>query len=165
MYEPNLQIITVFAYLIIWRDHRFSPSTDVAGHTPVKQSVQRQIRAAVLSQWKIEPETLEAIWPKKESLVHVKWSAQLVSCMQSCQISNLCLCRVAESIYQCTPSIRNQYFSNTLTVHFTQHYDYCINVIQWASFRQAIHNSNSCLVSVFLSCCRFRSVHPSQSPS
>jgi len=52
--------------------HRFSPSTDIAGHTPVKQSVQRQIRAAVLSQWKIEPETLEAIWPKKEGLVHVK---------------------------------------------------------------------------------------------
>jgi Pre-PUA-like domain len=71
-------LTAVFAYSIVWLDHRFSPSTDIAGHTPVKQSVQRQIRAAVLSQWKIEPETLEAIWPKKEGLVHVKWSAQPV---------------------------------------------------------------------------------------
>ncbi|KAF8061555.1 hypothetical protein FPV67DRAFT_284906 [Lyophyllum atratum] len=51
---------------------KFSPSADIAGQTPVKSSVQRAIRAAVLSQWKIEPETLEAIWPKKEGLVHVK---------------------------------------------------------------------------------------------
>ncbi|KAF9036598.1 hypothetical protein BJ165DRAFT_1504591 [Panaeolus papilionaceus] len=51
---------------------KFSPSTDIAGHTPVKSSVQRQIRANVLAQWKIEPETLEAIWPKKEGLIHVK---------------------------------------------------------------------------------------------
>ncbi|KAJ7273548.1 hypothetical protein B0H12DRAFT_1089927 [Mycena haematopus] len=51
---------------------KFTPSTDVAGHTPVKTSVQRSIRASVLSQWKIEPETLESIWPKKEGLVHVK---------------------------------------------------------------------------------------------
>ncbi|KAJ6496517.1 hypothetical protein DFH06DRAFT_1157167 [Mycena polygramma] len=51
---------------------KFQPSTDIAGHTPVKTSVQRSIRASVLSQWKIEPETLEAIWPKKEGLVHVK---------------------------------------------------------------------------------------------
>ncbi|TFK42997.1 hypothetical protein BDQ12DRAFT_644991 [Crucibulum laeve] len=51
---------------------KFSPSTDIAGHTPVKTSVQRSIRAAVLSQWKIESETLEAIWPKKEGLVLVK---------------------------------------------------------------------------------------------
>ncbi|KAG6845172.1 hypothetical protein H0H87_012729 [Tephrocybe sp. NHM501043] len=54
---------------------KFSPSTDIAGQTPVKSSVQRGIRAAVLAQWKIEPETLEAIWPKKEGLVHVKWWA------------------------------------------------------------------------------------------
>ncbi|KAJ8521019.1 hypothetical protein ONZ45_g2243 [Pleurotus djamor] len=51
---------------------KFQPSTDIAGHTPVKTSVQRSIRSSVLSQWKIEPETLEAIWPKKEGLVHVK---------------------------------------------------------------------------------------------
>ncbi|KAG5728328.1 Translation machinery-associated protein 20 [Termitomyces sp. T112] len=51
---------------------KFSPSTDIAGQTPVKSSVQRAIRAAILSQWKIEPETLEALWPKKEGLVHVK---------------------------------------------------------------------------------------------
>ncbi|KAG5635901.1 hypothetical protein H0H81_009726 [Sphagnurus paluster] len=57
-----------------WTDlGRFSPATDIAGQTPVKSSVQRAIRAAVLAQWKIEPETLEAIWPKKEGLVHVKW--------------------------------------------------------------------------------------------
>ena len=39
----------------------------------MKSSVQRSIRTAILAQWKIEPETLESIWPKKESLVHVKW--------------------------------------------------------------------------------------------
>ncbi|KAG6821091.1 hypothetical protein H0H93_007250 [Arthromyces matolae] len=52
---------------------KFSPSTDIAGQTPAKSSVQRAIRASILSQWKIEPETLEALWPKKESLIHVKW--------------------------------------------------------------------------------------------
>lgn len=52
---------------------RFQPSTDIASQTQVKSSISRSIRAAVLSQWKIEPETLEAIWPKKEGLVHVKW--------------------------------------------------------------------------------------------
>ncbi|KAJ6630663.1 hypothetical protein B0H10DRAFT_1982266 [Mycena sp. CBHHK59/15] len=51
---------------------KFQPSTDIAGHTPVKSSVQRSIRAGVLAQWKIEPETLEAIWPKKEGLILVK---------------------------------------------------------------------------------------------
>ncbi|KAH7924553.1 hypothetical protein BV22DRAFT_497722 [Leucogyrophana mollusca] len=51
---------------------KFQPSTDISGQTPPKSSVQRSIRAAVLSQWKIEPETLEQIWPKKESLIHVK---------------------------------------------------------------------------------------------
>lgn len=44
----------------------------------MKSSVQRSIRSAVLSQWKIDAETLEAIWPKKESLVHVKWSVTIV---------------------------------------------------------------------------------------
>ena len=53
---------------------RFQPSTDIAGQTPVKSSVQRGIRSAILSSWKIEAETLEEIWPKKESIVHVKWS-------------------------------------------------------------------------------------------
>ncbi|KAF8188380.1 hypothetical protein BJ912DRAFT_1143396 [Pholiota molesta] len=51
---------------------KFSPSTDIATHTPLKQSVQRSLRADILSQWNIEPETLEAVWPKKEGLVHVK---------------------------------------------------------------------------------------------
>lgn len=49
------------------------PSTDIAGQTPPKSSVQRSIRAAVLQQWKIGLETLEEIWPKKETLIHVKW--------------------------------------------------------------------------------------------
>ncbi|TFK27375.1 hypothetical protein FA15DRAFT_666443 [Coprinopsis marcescibilis] len=51
---------------------KFSPSSDVSGHVPMKSSVQRNLRATILSQWKIEPETLEAIWPKKEGLVHAK---------------------------------------------------------------------------------------------
>ncbi|TEB36227.1 hypothetical protein FA13DRAFT_1727797 [Coprinellus micaceus] len=51
---------------------KFSTATDISGSTPVKSSVQRQLRATILSQWKIEPETLESIWPKKEGLVHVK---------------------------------------------------------------------------------------------
>jgi hypothetical protein len=59
------------------RGCRFQPSTDIAGQTPVKSSVQRSIRSAVLNQWSIDAETLEQMWPKKESLVHVKWS---VSC-------------------------------------------------------------------------------------
>jgi hypothetical protein len=64
-------------------DCRFQPSTDIAGQTPVKTSVQRSIRAAILSQWKIEPETLESIWPKKESLVHVKWYVSCVHCVRA----------------------------------------------------------------------------------
>ncbi|KAJ3998210.1 hypothetical protein F5050DRAFT_1806163 [Lentinula boryana] len=51
---------------------KFQSSTDISGQTPVKSSVQRSIRSAVLEQWKIEPETLEAVWPKKEGLVLVK---------------------------------------------------------------------------------------------
>lgn len=38
----------------------------------MKSSIQRAIRATILSQWKIEPETLEAIWPKKEGLILAK---------------------------------------------------------------------------------------------
>ncbi|KAI0290450.1 hypothetical protein BC826DRAFT_537486 [Russula brevipes] len=51
---------------------KFQPTTDIAGQTPVKSSVQRGIRSALLSSWKIDTETLEEIWPKKESIVHVK---------------------------------------------------------------------------------------------
>ncbi|KII89059.1 hypothetical protein PLICRDRAFT_53541 [Plicaturopsis crispa FD-325 SS-3] len=51
---------------------KFAPTTDIAGQAPLKSSVQRSIRAAVLAQWTIEPETLEVIWPKKEGLVQVK---------------------------------------------------------------------------------------------
>ena len=53
---------------------RFQPSTDVSGQVSVKSSVQRSIRASILSQWQINPETFEQIWPKKESLTLVKWS-------------------------------------------------------------------------------------------
>lgn len=58
-------------------ERRFSPATDIATHTPLKQSVQRSLRADILAQWAIEPETLEAVWPKKEGLVLVKWSVAL----------------------------------------------------------------------------------------
>ncbi|TFL07510.1 hypothetical protein BDV98DRAFT_557972 [Pterulicium gracile] len=51
---------------------KFQPSSDISGQTQVKSSVSRSIRSAILSQWKIEPETLESVWPKKEGLVHVK---------------------------------------------------------------------------------------------
>ncbi|KAH9028168.1 hypothetical protein EDB84DRAFT_1563200 [Lactarius hengduanensis] len=51
---------------------KFQPSTDIVGQTPVKSSVQRGIRSTLLSSWKIDAETLEEIWPKKESIVHVK---------------------------------------------------------------------------------------------
>ncbi|KAH7107396.1 hypothetical protein BKA62DRAFT_740295 [Auriculariales sp. MPI-PUGE-AT-0066] len=51
---------------------KFSPSSDIAGQTPVKSSVQRAIRAQLLGSLKIDAETLEQIWPKKENLVHVK---------------------------------------------------------------------------------------------
>ncbi|KAI0361887.1 hypothetical protein OH77DRAFT_1515225 [Trametes cingulata] len=51
---------------------KFQPSADVSGQVSVKSSVQRAIRSSILSQWKINPETLEQIWPKKESLTLVK---------------------------------------------------------------------------------------------
>ena len=40
----------------------------------MKSSVQRSLRANLLSQWNINTETLEEIWPKKESITLVKWS-------------------------------------------------------------------------------------------
>jgi hypothetical protein len=57
---------------------RFQPSTDISGQTTVKSSIQRGIRSAILSSWKIDVETLEEIWPKKESIVHVKWCVALI---------------------------------------------------------------------------------------
>jgi hypothetical protein len=57
---------------------RFQPSADISGQTTVKSSIQRGIRSAILSSWKIDVETLEEIWPKKESIVHVKWSVASV---------------------------------------------------------------------------------------
>lgn len=53
--------------------HRFSPSSDISGQTSLKSSVQRSIRSGILSQWKIDPEAFEQIWPKKEPLTLVKW--------------------------------------------------------------------------------------------
>ena len=53
---------------------RFQPSTDVSGQVSVKSSVQRSIRASILSQWQINTETFEQIWPKKEPITLVKWS-------------------------------------------------------------------------------------------
>lgn len=53
------------------------PSTDIASQTRVKSSVQRGIRQALIGQIPLLGENdgalLEAIWPKKEALVHVKW--------------------------------------------------------------------------------------------
>lgn len=53
--------------------HRFSPSTDIAGQSALKSSVQRSIRAQLLETLSIDAETLEQIWPKKENLIQVKW--------------------------------------------------------------------------------------------
>ncbi|OSX64979.1 hypothetical protein POSPLADRAFT_1178577 [Postia placenta MAD-698-R-SB12] len=51
---------------------KFQPSIDVSGQTSLKSSVQRSIRSNILSHWKIDVETLEQIWPKKEPLTLVK---------------------------------------------------------------------------------------------
>ncbi|KAF8520210.1 hypothetical protein BU17DRAFT_75754 [Hysterangium stoloniferum] len=51
---------------------KFAPATDIAGQTILKSSVQRSIRTGLLTQLKLDAETLEQIWPKKEPLVHVK---------------------------------------------------------------------------------------------
>ncbi len=53
---------------------RFQTASDVSGQTSVKSSVQRNIRAGILAQWAIDPETFEQIWPKKEAIILVKWS-------------------------------------------------------------------------------------------
>jgi len=57
---------------------RFTPSTDIASQTRVKSSVQRGIRQALIAQMPSLGENdgvlMEAIWPRKETLVHVKWS-------------------------------------------------------------------------------------------
>ncbi|TFK55246.1 hypothetical protein OE88DRAFT_1654005 [Heliocybe sulcata] len=51
---------------------KFQPSTDISGQTAVKSSVQRSIRAGILSNWKIDSDTFESIWPKKENITLVK---------------------------------------------------------------------------------------------
>lgn len=70
---------------------KFDPKEDVATNTKVKSSVQRGIRSKLLEQMPLlskpagaqpgedgpsEPPTLlEVIWPKKEDIGMVKWSA------------------------------------------------------------------------------------------
>jgi malignant T-cell-amplified sequence len=62
--------------MITLKDPRFSPATDIASQTILKSSVQRTIRAKLLSEWQIDQNTLDTvIWPKKESLVLVKGCA------------------------------------------------------------------------------------------
>ncbi|KAI0685475.1 hypothetical protein BC835DRAFT_1408811 [Cytidiella melzeri] len=51
---------------------KFQPSTDISGQTSVKSSVQRSLRSSILSQWTIDPETFDQIWPKKEPITLVK---------------------------------------------------------------------------------------------
>ncbi|GJJ12197.1 hypothetical protein Clacol_006438 [Clathrus columnatus] len=51
---------------------KFSPSSDISGQSILKSSVQRTIRTNILSHFKVDPDTFEHIWPKKESLVLVK---------------------------------------------------------------------------------------------
>jgi PUA domain protein len=92
---------------------RFQPSADIAGQTTVKSSIQRGIRSAILSSWKIDVETLEEIWPKKESIVHVKWSVALVVFhdFASHRTPNT----AAEIISQSTHCTASPSFSSTLT--------------------------------------------------
>jgi PUA domain protein len=58
---------------------RFSPSTDIATQARLKSSVQRGIRTSLCNQIPLLGENngalLEAIWSKKDVVVHVKWSA------------------------------------------------------------------------------------------
>jgi hypothetical protein len=55
---------------------KIQPTADISGQTTVKSSIQRGTRSAIRSSWKIDAETLEEIWPKKESIVHVKWCVE-----------------------------------------------------------------------------------------
>lgn len=56
---------------------RFSQA-EVQTANVVKSSAQRAVRQELLEQLKINAETLEQIWPKKEPLTQVKWSVQLL---------------------------------------------------------------------------------------
>ncbi|KZS98962.1 hypothetical protein SISNIDRAFT_545805 [Sistotremastrum niveocremeum HHB9708] len=47
-------------------------AADASGQSILKSSVQRSIRATLLSQMNWDAETLELVWPKKEALVLVK---------------------------------------------------------------------------------------------
>lgn len=105
---------------------RFQPTTDIAGQTPVKSSVQRGIRSTILSSWKIDAETLEEIWPKKESIVHVKWSVprpyptshpHALRCMCSFLYFFGGTPETVESISPYTLCTASRSFSSTLTDH------------------------------------------------
>ena len=100
---------------------RFQPTTDIAGQTPVKSSVQRGIRSTILSSWKIDAETLEEIWPKKESIVHVRWSVPrpcpTPPCVVACVHISFGDTRTVESISPYTLCTASRSFSSTLTDH------------------------------------------------
>jgi hypothetical protein len=115
----ELALIPAGAYLVPL--FRFNPSADIAGQTPLKSSAQRSIRSAVLSQWKIEPETLESIWGKKDSLVHVRWSvpggtASVISWRSLSDIRSTMRAAVITS--PCTLPMANRSSFNILMVPF-----------------------------------------------
>lgn len=78
MFKKYLTFVHLVERLIQYPLQRFAPSTDIASQTRVKSSVQRGIRTDLANQIPALGENdgvlLEAIWPKKEALVHVKWS-------------------------------------------------------------------------------------------
>jgi malignant T-cell-amplified sequence len=94
----------------------------------VKSSAQRSIRSAILSNWKVEPETLESFWPKKETLTHVKWS---VSIRWSDMQLNL---SAVGSSCRFTPLTASRFSSSNQMVHFTLLCVYYINVRHAISF-------------------------------
>lgn len=108
-------------YILMWLA-RFSATGDVSGQTIVKSSTQRSIRSAILSQWRVEPETLETFWPKKETLTHVKWSVRFGSSDMKLNLP------AVGSICRFIQSTASQFSSNNQMVHFIPLYVYCINV-------------------------------------
>lgn len=94
----------------------------------MKSSTQRSIRAAILSHWKIEPETLESFWPKKETLTHVKWSVSTGRFDIQLNLS------VVESSCRFTPLTASHFSSNNPMDHFILLCVYYINVRRAISF-------------------------------
>jgi hypothetical protein len=113
----SIRVVLRPFHVLIPGSTRFQPSADIAGQTPVKSSIQRSIRASVLSQWKIEPETLEVIWPKKEGLIHVKWSGRHFT-LQAHSDNWL---RLAENTSQSIPFTGSLSSFSTSMAHFIQH--------------------------------------------